>query len=73
MKFTCDSCGRSTDFDAGPKGSVPAGWGMRELEKQHLFLCSACGNAANFVGGLSPSLRQAVDRKKAMDPDTQAE
>ena len=61
MQFQCEACRKSTEYDPARTGqAMPSGWRMHVIGPSRVFLCNACGNPAQFAGGLSPYLRQLL-------------
>ncbi|MCC0009815.1 MAG: hypothetical protein H6875_05135 [Hyphomicrobiaceae bacterium] len=64
MKIQCEACGAEHEADVkGPtllKDALPQGWRPRRIDSRVYILCDVCGNLRQFVGGLSPYLRDRL-------------
>lgn len=64
MKIACDACKTECEISvAGPtllKKALPRGWRPRRIDGRVYVLCDICGNLRQFVGGLSPYLRERL-------------
>jgi hypothetical protein len=62
MEFECRACGTKKNHEPtqGSPEAMPSGWLMHEIGTHRLLLCSACGHPGNFIGGLSPALRERL-------------
>jgi len=64
MKITCDACKTECDVEvSGPtllKKALPRGWRPRRIDGRVYILCDICGNLRQFVGGLSPYLKEQL-------------
>ena len=71
MELECRACGKMENHEPAKDGPepMPSGWLMHEIGGQKLLLCSACGHPGNFIGGLSPVLRERLRARGALgDP-----
>jgi hypothetical protein len=65
MIFTCSACPAKSPDSFALSAPFPLGWFNRQLDEygnlasggQAFLLCPACGSDANFIGGISPHLR----------------
>ena len=70
MKFECEACGVMTSHEPmASKHVMPTGWRMHVIKGQRFLLCDGCGDALNFVGGISPKLKKLLEGKKGIKFD----
>lgn len=64
MRICCDACKTECTLAVtGPtllKNALPRGWRPRRIDGRVYVLCDVCGNIRQFVGGLSPYLRECL-------------
>ncbi len=64
MKIKCDACQSECEIAVkGPtllKDALPHRWRPRRIDGRVYILCDICGNLRQFVGGLSPYLRDRL-------------
>lgn len=65
MRICCDACKTECTLEVtGPtllKNALPKGWRPRRIDGRVYVLCDICGNIRQFVGGLSPYLRERLE------------
>ncbi|MGD9785008.1 MAG: hypothetical protein AB7E80_08745 [Hyphomicrobiaceae bacterium] len=65
MKIECDACHTEVELNiTAPtllKKALPRGWRPRRIDGRVYILCDICGNLRQFVGGLSPYLKERLN------------
>lgn len=71
-EFTCMACGKTSTHNFANHEPFPIGWSNRHIgEYGNLIrgsggtpylLCEKCGSEGQFIGGISPSLRESFKK-----------
>jgi hypothetical protein len=64
MKVRCEACQTEHEIVVNSptllKDALPRGWRPRRIDGRVYILCDVCGNLRQFVGGLSPYLKDRL-------------